>query len=91
MLEGSRGCNWAAGGAGWPHAVLEVLGGGGVAVPPCCFVSFPTEASLAHAPDRSVAGTLHRRGSGARGFTSRSCACSSPRGALLFWCAPGPV
>ena len=64
--------------------------GGGAAVLSCCFVWFLTEASLAHAPDRSVAATLHRRGSGARGFTSRSCACSSSPRRVAVLVRPGP-
>ena len=70
--------------------MLEVLwGGGGRAVLPGWFVSFPKEPALAHAPDRSVAATLQRRGSGARGFTSRSCACSSPPRRIAVLVRPG--
>ena len=37
-----------------------------------------------------VAATLHRRGSGARGFTSQFCACLSPPRCLAFFVRPGP-
>ena len=98
VQEGCRWCRRAAGGAGGLQVVLVgcrrcwsaaggAVGGGGAK---CFPVPLPSKASLAHAPDRSVAATLHRHGSGGRGFTSRSGArlSLSRRGAVLVRLGP---
>ena len=66
-------------------------GGGGVrAALPRSNPLIPTEALQTHAPDWSVAATLHRRGSGARGFTPRSSVCSSPPSHVAVLVRLGP-
>ena len=65
-------------------------GGGGCAVRSRSIPKPPTEATLTPAPDRSVAATLHRRGSSARGFTPRSSVSLSPPGLVAELVRPGP-
>ena len=81
MQEGCRRCRRAAGSA---------VGGGGSCCASLFYSLVPGEALQTHAPDRSVAATLHCRGSDARGFTSRSSVCSSPLRCVAVLARPGP-
>ena len=65
-------------------------GGGGCAVRSRSIPILPTEALLTPAPDRSVAATLHRRGSSGRGFSPRSSVSLSPPGLVAELVRPGP-
>ena len=88
LQEFQEGCRWCRGAAAGAGVLLAVLVGGGCVL--CFPVPLPAEALQAHAPDQSVAATLHRRGSGARGITSRSSVSLSPlrRGVVLVRLGP---
>ena len=81
MQEGNRAQRQAASGA---------VGGGVCAVGSRSIPKPPTDATLTPAPDRSVAATLHRRGSSARGFTPGSSVSLSPPGLVAELVRPGP-